>query len=333
MIERDRYVPPDETKSQTKKEPPFKIDFRFLLFKLFFPHLQKRGKREYITALILRSSVYLAISFGLSILFGTLMFFMDDLFMISTLTWSPDQILVLPFVFIFLVEFLTAETLVTIFILTIVLPFFIAGITTSYIWKNEARDLVLISSVITFALFILLHLSQELLFTSFGNVRAAILSNFIYYGYVMIFAFSFLIFSALGGYVGVQTGKLIIKIRAVKKGAKVSFSPLILPEMPLSVKTIFDLELPSLEEEEQFSKLSLVYLNQKVERVLRTSRSKTCTYFEGGECAYLGYVTASHKYQICVREFWPVCKVYAFLKQSSKIMEEVNREEKNVRKS
>lgn len=332
MIERDRYVPPDETKTQTKKDPPFKIDFRFLLYRLFFPHLQKRGKREYITALILRSSLYLAISFGLSILSGTLLFFMDDLFMISTLTWSPDQILVLPFVFIFLVEFYTAEALVTFFMLNIILPFFIAGITTSYIWKNEARDLVLISSFITFTLFILLHLSQELLFTSFGTVRAAILSNFIYYGYVMMFAFSFLIFSALGGYLGVQTGKLIIKIRAVKKGAKVSFSPLILPEMPLSVKTIFDLELPSLEEE-QFSKLSLVYLNQKVERILRKTRSKTCTYFEDGECAYLGYVTASHKYQICMREYWPICKVYAFLKQSSKIIEEINREEKSVKES
>ncbi len=333
MIERDRYVPPDETKPKTKKEPPFKIDFRFLLYRFFFPHLQKRGKREYITALILRGSVYLAISFSLSILFGTLLFFIDDLFMISTLTWSPDQILVLPFVFVFLVESYTAEALVTIYILTIILPFIVAGIVTSYFWKDEAQDLVLISSVITFTLFILLHLSQELLFTSFGNVRAAILSNFIYYGYVMVFAFSFMIFSALGGYLGVQTGKLIIKVRIVKRGAKVSFSPLILPEIPISVKTIFDLELPSLEEEEQFSKLSLVYLNQKVERVLRTTRSKTCTYFEGGECAYLGYVTASHKYQICMREFWPICKVYAFLKQSSKIIEEVNREEKSVREN
>ena len=93
------------------------------------------------------------------------------------------------------------------------------------------------------------------------------------------------------------------------------------------------LELPPLEEEGQFSKLSLVYLNQKVERILRKSRTKTCPYFENGECAYLGYMTASHKYQICMREFWPICKVYAFLKQSSKIIEEVNREEKNVREN
>jgi len=332
MIERDRYVPPDETQPKTKKEPPFKINFRFLLYKFFFPHLQKRGKREYITALILRSSIYLAISFGLSILFGTLLYFMDDLFMISTLTWSPDQILVLPFVFIFLVDISSPEDLVTAYVLTIILPFFIAGIITSFFWKGEARDLVLISSVITFTLFILLHLSQELLFTSFGNVRAAVLSNFIYYAYVMIFAISFLIFSALAGYFGVQAGKLIIKIRVAKRGAKVSFSPSILPEMPISVKTIFDLELPSLEEG-QYSKLSLVYLNQKVERVLKKARSKTCPYFEDGECSYLGYVTASHKYQICMREFWPMCKVYAFLNQSSKIIEEVNREEKNVRKN
>lgn len=333
MIERDRYVPPDETKPRGKKEPPFKIDFKFLLYKFFFPHLQKRGKREYTTALILRSSIYLSISFSFSILFGTLLFLLDDLFMISTLTWSPDQILVLPFVFVFLIEAYTAEVLITAYILTIILPFFIAGIVTSFFWKDESRDLILISSVLSFVLFILLHLSQELLFTSFSNVRAAILSNFIYYGYVMIFAFSSLIFSALGGYLGVQTGKLIIKIRVGKRGAKVSFSPLILPEMPISVRTIFDLELPPLEEEGQFSKLSLVYLNQKVERILRKSRTKTCPYFENGECAYLGYMTASHKYQICMREFWPICKVYAFLKQSSKIIEEVNREEKNVREN
>lgn len=330
-MERHEYIPPKT--DGTKKEPPFKISAKFLLIKLFFPHLRKRGKREYLSVLVLRSSVYLAVGYALSILLGITLYFITELNEISYLVWSPDQILALPFALVFMEEAMlgsdVALSLVTYYVLIIILPFFVAGVISGIFWKDEARDLVLSSSIMVLILFVLLHLSQELLFTYFSNAMLAVLTGFIYYAFVIIYGLISMIFSAVGGYVGVLFGKLITNVAFTKKGSKVAYSHLIMPEMPLTVKTIFDLEHPKKEEDTRYSTMSLVYLNRRVRRNLQLSRLKTCPYFEDGRCAYLGYLTSSHKYQICVTDYWVLCKVYAFLNQSKLIIEETKKGEEN----
>ncbi|MHA2357222.1 MAG: hypothetical protein ACXABK_00450, partial [Candidatus Heimdallarchaeaceae archaeon] len=101
-MERREYIPPEP--KQAKKTPSFKLSYKFLLYKFFFPHLKNRGKREYIGIIIRRSSTYLAIAYGFSILFGSLLFFLTDINEISSIIWSPDQILVLPFAFAFIAD-------------------------------------------------------------------------------------------------------------------------------------------------------------------------------------------------------------------------------------
>lgn len=323
-MERQEYIPPQPDK--TKKEPPFKISYKHLLYKLFFPHLKERGKREYLGILILRSSIYLAIGYSLSIFMGIAVFFISELNQISYLVWSPDQILVLPFALIFMEEAMLGEdvalSFVTFYIVVIIVPFFIAGLLSGIFWKDEARDLILSSSIVILILFILLHVSQELLFTYFSNAILAVSMSFVYFGFIMLYGVSFLIFSALGGYGGVLLGKLFTNLVYTKKGAKVAYSHLIMPQMPLTVKTIFDLESPKDKKDDQISTMSLVYLNRRINRNLLLSKLEHCPYFEENRCAYLGYLTSSHKYQICVTKYWSLCKVYAFLSQSKLIIEE-----------
>jgi len=325
-MERREYIPPEPKKA--KKAPAFKLSYKFLLYKFFFPHLKNRGKREYFGVIIRRSSTYLAIAYGFSILFGSLLFFLTDINEISNIIWSPDQILVLPFAFAFIADTSMVGdptlTFITNYIVTIILPFLIAGTIAGILWRDEARDLILVSSSLLFLLFLLVHLSQELLSTFFANIYVSIIYIPLYFGFLIVYALSYLIFSALGGYVGARFGKLLTNISFTKKGAKVAYSHLILPEMPISAKTIFDLRFPTQQEDMEFRTLSLVYLNQRVQKIIRRSHTKTCPYFEDGRCAYLGYLTSSHKYQICITEFWPLCKIYSFLSQSKEIIEENN---------
>jgi hypothetical protein len=329
-MERQEYIPPQPDKQ--KEEPPFKISTKYLIYKLFFPHLKNRGKREYFGVLVLRSSVYLAIGYMLSILFGIVVYFISDLSEITYLIWSPDQILALPFALVFTENAMlgddVAVSFVTYYIMVIIIPFFLAGLISGIFWRDEARDLILGSSILILILFILLHASQELLFTYFSNAVLAILTSFTYFAFILLYGITFMIFSAIGGYFGVLLGKLITNITFTKKGAKVAYSHLIMPQMPLTVKTIFDLAPPERKEDERISSMSLVYLNRRIKRNLQLSRLKTCPYFEENQCAYLGYVTASHKYQICVTDYWSLCKVYAFLSQSKKIIEEAKEGEK-----
>jgi hypothetical protein len=316
-----QYTPP-KPKSK-KKEKPFKLDFRYLITKFFFPNLKNRGKREYAGILVRRASTYLALSYGLSITFGILLFYLDDLSIMYGFIWNPEEILYVPFVFTFLAE--TPELLVTSFIMTIFLPYFIAGTICAMFWKDEARDLVLISSIVSFLLFVMIHLSQILLFSSVAASISGLFAGFYYIAYIFVFSLSFLIISAIGGSVGVRLGKILTSFLFSKRGAKVSYSHLLLPEMPLSVKTIFDLDKPPKRQSRQTSAISYVYLNKKVQKLLRTTKRKHCTYFTEGKCAYLGYATAVHKYQICVTDYWPLCRVYAFLNQSKIIVDKVGR--------
>ena len=65
--------------------------------------------------------------------------------------------------------------------------------------------------------------------------------NFLFFSIIFMFAVSLLIFSAVGGYLGTILGRKLSYLILPKKGSKVVYSPEILPETPVSVVTIFDL--------------------------------------------------------------------------------------------
>jgi len=304
--------------------PPLKMTFRGLLFTLVFPHLKNSGKREYITKLILRISTYMAIGYGFSIFFGVLYHSLQKLFTITTVIWSPDAILILPFTFAF--EGTDAFELITNYMITAFIPFLLSGIIAGIIWREEAQDLIIPTVVFSLLFFILLYLSQIVLFTSISSssMSGFFASNY-FLGFLIVFAFSLTIVSGLGGVIGISLGKLLASVSTTKKGSKVSYSHLLLPNMPLSVKTIFDLDEPPKRSERQFSALSMVYLNKTVNLILRKVRTDTCIYYEDGKCAYLGYLTAAHRYQVCLSRYWPLCKIYAFLRQSKLVVDEVQK--------
>ncbi|MCE7741993.1 MAG: hypothetical protein GOP50_06000 [Candidatus Heimdallarchaeota archaeon] len=326
---RDAYVPPEP---KTDKESyKFKLDVRFLVSKFLFPHLKNRGKREYAGILIRRISTYLAISYAVSIFFGVVLYYLDNLSVISGTIWNPEEILYLPFLFPFMTQ--EVDALITSYILTVFVPFLIAATICALIWRDEARDLVLMSSFITFGLFIALHISQVIFFTTLATSIAVNISDIWYVAFIFLFALSFMIISALGGSIGVRIGKLITNLFFSKKGAKISYSHLLNPEMPLSVRTIFDLDKPAPGSTRQHSAISMVYLHNRVVKLLKSSQKKHCTYFTEGKCAYLGYVTSVHKYQICVTDYWPLCKIYAFLSQSKFILKESSVGEKDSKQN
>lgn len=328
VIERRPALPRDEGPKIEGGAPPLKMDIRSLMYTLVFPHLKNRGKREYITKLILRISTYMAIGYGFSILFGVLYHLLQKLFTITTIIWSPDAILILPFTFAF--EGTDALELVTNYMITAFIPFLIAGVIVGIFWREEAQDLIIPTAIFSLLFFILLYLSQIVLFTSVSasSISGFFASNY-FLGFLIVFAFSLTIISALGGTLGIGLGKLLSNISTTKKGSKVTYSHLILPTMPLSVKTIFDLDEPPKRSERQFSALSMIYLNRTVNLILRKTKTDSCIYFDDGRCAYLGYLTASHKYQVCITRYWPLCKVYAFLRQSKFVIEEVQKGDKN----
>ncbi len=334
MIRHPSENPPirPPTEGDKEEQVPFKLSFSYLLYRFLFPSLRRRGKREYVGLLILRTSIFLAISYSLSITAGLLLYYINDIFGITNLIWNPDEILSLPFLFTFDTEG-SAIALFTNYLLTIFIPCFIAGTVCGIFWRKEARDLIFSSSFVLFLLFLFLHLSQSLLFTTRSTSLSGLFASIYYLGYVFVFAFTFLVVSALAGAIGVKFGNLLTNLAFTKKGAKIGYSHLLLPEIPFSVKTIFDLEAPPKGTNRQLRAVSMVYLSHKVNMILKSTSSKTCPYFAEGACSYLGYQTASHKYQICITEFWGICKIYAFLNQSKLIIDEVNRGENDVKEN
>lgn len=321
-------LPRDEEPKIEGGAPPFKMNIRHLMYRLVFPSLKNRGKREYFTILIIRISTYMAIGYGFAILFGVLYHLLQELFTIQTVIWSPDSILILPFTFAF--EGSDTFELVTNFAITAFIPFLIAGIVSGILWRDESRDVIIPSIVVSLILFLLLYLSQIVLFSTSTAVSiSGFFSSYYFLGFVVIFAFMLTLISSLGGAVGVNLGILISNIARTKRGSKVAYSHLLLPKLPLSVRTIFDLDEPPKRSERQISALSMIYLNRTVNLILRRSNTETCIYFEDGKCAYLGYLTATHKYQVCITRYWPLCKVYAFLRQSNIIIDAVQKGENN----
>ena len=326
---RDTYVPP-KPKSD-REEHKFRLDFKFLISKFLFPHLKRRGKREYVGILVRRISTYLAISYSVSIFFGVVLYYLDDLSSIAGTIWNPEEILYLPFLFPFMTQEVNA--LITSYVLTVFVPFLIAATICAIIWRDEARDLVLMSSFITLFLFIVLHLTQIVFFTTLAASIVGRVSDIWYIAFVLLFGFTFMMVSALGGSIGVRVGKLFTNLFFSRKGAKITYSHLLNPEMPLSVRTIFDLDKPPKGGTRQHSAISMVYLHTRVVKLLKSSQKKHCNYFTEGKCAYLGYVTAVNKYQICITDYWPLCKIYAFLSQSKSVLKESLAGEKNVEKN
>jgi len=328
MERRDASYNPPTPKTGKKEPAPFKLDFKYLLYKLFFPSLKNRGKREYLGVLIRRTSTYLAITYAISITLSLILYYLDDFSLFYGLIWSPEEILYLPFLSAFISQ--NIDSLITNYVLTIFLPFFLAGIICALFWGEEARDLVLSSAVITFLLFITLNLSQVILFSSLAASISGVFAGFWYLGFIFVFSVSFLIIGSLGGVIGVRFGKSFINMFLPKKGAKITYSNLIQPKMPLSVKTVFDLDKPPKSEDRQYHALSMVYMNRKVETLLKSTEKKYCKYFAEGKCAYLGYVTAEHKYQICLTDYWPLCRIYAFLSESKLVIDDSMEGENNV---
>ncbi len=319
-------LPVDDGPKVEGGTPPLKMNYRELMFKLIFPHLKNRGKREYITILILRISTYMAIGYAFSMIFGVLYHFLQDQFIITNVIWTPQSILILPFKFAFEGTFTDPFVLLSNYIITAFIPFLLSGLIAGIMWREEAQDLIIPTVVFSLLFFILLYFSQIILFTSLSSDSAD--SSFIQglsFGFLFIFAFSLTLISGLGGALGISLGKLLSSMSTTKKGSKVSYSHLILPNMPLSVKTIFDLDEPPKRSERQFSALSMVYLNRTVNLILRREKTDSCIYYEDGRCAYLGYLTAAHKYQVCLSRYWPLCKIYAFLRQSKLVIDEVQK--------
>lgn len=321
VITRRPPLPVDDGSKVEGGTPPLKMTLRGVMFKLVFPYMKNRGKREYITKLILRISTYMAMGYGFSILFGVLYHLLQKLFTITTIIWSPDAILILPFTFAF--EGTDSFELITNYLITAFIPFLLSGIIAGIIWREEAHDLIIPTVVFSLLFFILLYLSQIVLFTS-SSISGFFASTYLL-GFLVIFAFSLTIVSGLGGAIGIGLGKLLSSVSTTKKGSKITYSHLLLPNMPLSVKTIFDLDEPPKRSERQFSALSMVYLNRTVNLILRRAKTDTCIYYEDGRCAYLGYLTAAHKYQVCLSRYWPLCKIYAFLRQSKLVIDEVQK--------
>ena len=315
-------------KKGRKETPQFKLDFKYLVYKLFFPSLKNRGKREYAGILIRRISTFLAITYGFSISLSLILYYFDDFSFFYGLIWNPEEILYLPFLSTFISQEL--DSLVTNYVVTIFLPFFLAGVICALVWGEEARDLVISSALVTFLLFITLHLSQVILFSSLAASISGVLAGFWYLGFIFIFSLSFLIIGALGASIGVKLGGMFMNRFFPRKGAKITYSHLLQPKMPLSVKTVFDLDKPPKSEDRQYHALSMIYMNSKVETLLKDTEKKHCKYFANGKCAYLGYVTAEHKYQICLTDYWPLCRIYAFLSESKLIVENTEENEKNV---
>ncbi len=312
--------------SRSAKTHPSNKPMKEVFLKVLFPHRGKRGRKEYFTNLILRGSFYLSLSYGISIFFSIFFFSLQNNYVIENLVWSPDEILFLPFSITFeaqnIMEFING------IIINTLIPFFIAGLVTGIVWEKDAIDLVLISSLLSFLFVVLLYISQIFLFTTSNiDLIASILPNFLFFSFIFMFTASFLIFSAVGGYLGTILGRKLSYLIFPKKGSKVVYSPEILPETPVSVVTIFDRSGSNYEATKKTKAFSMIYLNRKLEAMIKIRQTNVCPYFEEQRCSYLGYKTASHKLQICVSGMWSLCKVYAFIQQSESIIEEVNRGE------
>jgi hypothetical protein len=129
VITRRPPLPVDDGPKVEGGTPPLKMNYREFMYKLIFPHLKNRGKREYITKLILRISTYMAIGYAFSMFFGVLYHFLQDQFIISDVVWTPQSFLILPFKFAFEGTYTDPFVLLSNYLITAFIPFLLSGIT------------------------------------------------------------------------------------------------------------------------------------------------------------------------------------------------------------
>ncbi len=315
-----------------------KNQIKLFIQREYLKHFKNRGTREYTHNLLLRSSIYFCITYGLIILLSYIILFSpsetNPLFNffggdIMNLIWSPDQIFLLPFYFSFSVE--DMFNMINTMIFTILFPNFIAGVFCGIMWGDESQDVVLTSPLISSLLFVFIGFTQYIvgMIISFG-------SNLLFVSmYVMLlltWCLLFTVFSLTSGFLGSITGKSLTNFITSRKGSKIAYSALMLPEMPLTVKTIFDrVEIKNQLLSQSGKSMTMVSLNRRIEQTFNQKRNESiCPYFVDNKCSYLGYLTAGHRLQICKSTTWRFCRVYAFIVQGSKIMEKANRGDSNV---
>lgn len=297
------------------------LRLKHLLRDILFPTLKRKGEKEYFTKIILRSFTFLSITYSIALVVGAVLYIHQDTFTVNKLIWAPELVFIFPFLLPLFNQESTA--LFGDYVIIVILPFFIGGIIAGILWREESIDVVPSSSVLSFIFVSLLFLTQNMLYLYVSSEREAISRFKFLYVELFIFSITFfeLIFGTIASFIGSKLGMYSSKLFFAKKGSRVVYDPQILPEIPITTKTIFDLKIP--EKQLRMSKtISLVYLSQRVERIFHRTHTKTCPYFEDGRCAYLGYKTVGHRLQICKTEYWPLCRVYAFLTKSKQLISE-----------
>ncbi len=314
-------------------------ELRKFLLSVLFPNLTSHGKREYFTRLILNCSIYLSLVFFLTIFLG-FTFLIDPtsvaenefLFLsVTDLIWNPDVVLMLSYYFIMIGSSIDIYLFINASIITIIVPNFTAGFIVSLKYKRDAYDLPLICSLTSFILYLIIGLTQYLALAMFGEFAINLLTTSAYLVIILTQMLYVIFLSVIAGFIGVILGNLIANFLPIRrKGSKISYSPIILPDIPLHVESVFDMVSVPKMKSEHFQKVTMIYLHGKMDTILRyTKDRKTCPYFSENRCAYLTYLTAAHRIQICVSGMYNLCRVYSFIRASSKIVEEANQGVKN----
>ncbi|MHA1685894.1 MAG: hypothetical protein ACTSYD_05710 [Candidatus Heimdallarchaeaceae archaeon] len=298
---------------------PISLRLKHLLRDILFPSLKSKGEKEYYTKIILRSFTFLSVTYSIALIIGAVLYIHQDIFTVNSLIWTPELV----FIFPFLLPLFNQETvgLFGDYTIIVIIPFFIGGVVAGILWREESKDVVPSSSVLSFLFVALLFLTQNMLYLSVSSGDNTVTRFKFLYVELFIFSITFfeLIFGTIASFIGSILGMYSAKAFFSKKGSRVVYDPQILPEIPIATKTIFDLKIP--ERQIRMSKtISLVYLSQRVERIFYRTHTTTCPYFEDGRCAYLGYKTIGHRLQICKTEYWPLCRVYAFLTKSKQLI-------------
>ena len=130
------------------------IDYNNVNSEKYFLHNKHRSKREYYSELILHISTFYSITLIILVLINFFILESDvtsSLYDIRSLVWYPDRALSLSYIYVFSAK--TIIDIITNTILTVLIPFFIAGVVAGIAWKEDAKDVVGPSSFLSFLLF------------------------------------------------------------------------------------------------------------------------------------------------------------------------------------
>jgi len=296
----------------------------------YFLHSRDKSKREYFSELVLHSATFLSISISIGVLINlSLLYDSPELgiYDIKSLMWYPDHILSLSYIYAF-----SSPLFFNSLVLTIFIPYFIAGVVAGILWEEDAKDVVGPSCLFSLFLFIFLYVGEYILSVrlSIQNPIISWVLSSLYLAFFFTLVVFFFFFSMVGGVIGVLLGILFSYFAFHKQGVKNAYSAYILPTMPIAVKTLFDMVDTSNKYTQKYSsKTILVYLDRTVELSSKKSKSDICPYFIEGRCAYLGYKTSGNRMQICMSDSHNSCRVLAFILQSKKTIKVFDRVRKH----